>query len=393
MINLLTRGLVGVSHRSFFRWRQLGADIWGKLANTTDYDFGTFGVTSSISHDGTTVAAVDRFRRQFGSFNSHGAVSVHRWNGVKWQMIGQELLAENALDDFGSQIQLSANGNRLAVFARLFGTSDNGKAYIYDFNGTSWSLSTTFGGTALIPVNSISLSGDGLRFAFSTASATYVYQQTNGAWSQLGNTLSGATAISLSQDGTRLAKATTGVGNGRIHELVSGTWNELTQITGATKLRLNANGTQVAVTDFSRSQPVSVLQEGTPSWTQLGQNFPRYVYTLTNPDTNQQFNQTSSIDFEFSPTGRLIILENYKDTAISTSSLVWRMRVYDLQSGSWTQIGAEFNFRIAALSSAQTIYGQISGDGKTVSVRRGERPNSGWQTPLGVLKMYHKELS
>ncbi|SRX73414.1 T9SS type A sorting domain-containing protein [Aequorivita antarctica] len=105
-------------------WVQLGNDIDGE----TEGD--RLGTSVSLSDNGNFLAV------SAPDYNT-GAVYVYNFNGANWVQVGQTLLGENALDGYGNWINLNADGMFLAVAAPLY-DSDRGLVKIYHFDGTSW---------------------------------------------------------------------------------------------------------------------------------------------------------------------------------------------------------------------------------------------------------------
>ncbi|MCP4791140.1 MAG: hypothetical protein GY881_12980, partial [Gammaproteobacteria bacterium] len=198
--------------------------------------------TLAISADGNTIVVGERV------YNSTGRIRIHQLVNGNWTF-QQQFSGDLAGSDFGAVMDISENGNVIAVGAYDRDNS-RGHAYIYRHNGTSWVNEQAF------------------RNANSDTSDNYGY------------------SISLSDNGNRLAVGAFGEdgptnnvsaqGAVFIHEYDGSNWTE-TQVlraSNATSSRyygrhvaLSPTGNRVAVTT-SNSEAV-------------------YYYDLTSPDSTQ----------------------------------------------------------------------------------------------------------
>jgi hypothetical protein len=179
----------------------------------------------AISADGNTI--IDSLG-SYGIENySSGAAWVFtRENGV-WAQQGDELVGagEQVQAGLGSSVALSADGNT----AVLGGPADNGNvgaAWVFARSNGAWSQEgpKLVGSNAVgqsLQGSSVAISGDGQTIAVgglgdsSGVGAAWVFQNTNGAWSQVGGKLSGGqatpetnqNAVALSGDGGTLLLA------------------------------------------------------------------------------------------------------------------------------------------------------------------------------------------
>ena len=83
-------------------WSQLGQDINGEA-------YGDYAVIVSLSSDGSVVAigAPDND----GNGSNSGHVRIYSYNGGSWVQMGQDIDGDNASDEFGHSVSLSADGN------------------------------------------------------------------------------------------------------------------------------------------------------------------------------------------------------------------------------------------------------------------------------------------
>ena len=121
-----------------------------------------------ISSDGTRLAIGAIYNDGNGSNSGH--VRVYEYIGSLWVQIGMDINGEDALDESGESISLSANGKRLVVGAKKNdgNGSNSGHVRLYEWDGSDWiQLGTDIDGEFDFDEsgNAISLSIDGTRLA------------------------------------------------------------------------------------------------------------------------------------------------------------------------------------------------------------------------------------
>ncbi len=131
-INGTNAGQVKIYEWNGTIWVQKGVDIYGEAANDES------GNAINISADGNTVAIGAYLNDGNGSNSGH--VRVYKWNGTAWIQQGLDIDGEGTRDRSGSAISLSANGNIVAIGAFFNdGNSINtGQVRIYEWSGTVW---------------------------------------------------------------------------------------------------------------------------------------------------------------------------------------------------------------------------------------------------------------
>jgi len=301
-------------------WIQLGNDIDGEAA----YDYS--GISLSLCSDGTTVAV--GAPRNDGNGLSSGHLRVYRYNSGSWVQLGGDIDGDAADDYLGggeetggfpepaSSISLSSDGSIVAVGApRNDGNgSDAGHVRVYEFNSGSWiQLGSDIEGEAAGDLSgfSISLSSDGSLVAVgaprndgngSDAGHVRVYEFNSGSWTQLGNDIDGEAtydqfgkAVSLSANGSIVA-------------------------VGAP--RNDGNG--------SDAGHVRVYEFNSGSWTQLGND-------IDGEATNDWFGKAVSL----SANGSILAAGASGNDGNGTDA--GHVRVYEYNSGSWTQLGRDDN--------------------------------------------------
>jgi len=225
--------------------------------------------------------------------------------------IGSDINTDEAYDFFGGALGMSDDGNRLVVGALANTTNglDAGLARAYEWIDGSWiQMGGDFlGAAAGYELGaSVTISADGSRIAIGApgrlgetgyAGQVQVYEWTGGAWSQLGNTLTGdvngelfGAAVSLSADGHLLAIGTplksdvfTSGGQARVYEWMDGAWipkgsavNGMTDDLMGNAVSLSADGLRLAVDAIgneengSQAGQVRIYEWMDSDWVQLG---------------------------------------------------------------------------------------------------------------------------
>ncbi len=140
-------------------WTQVGNDIRGSAAGDR------FGTSVSLVDNGNVVACG-------APSSSNGYVRVYFWNEVAWVKRGEDLVGENAGDQFGISASLAVDGRRLAVGARFNDGNNgyyNGHVRVFKFADNSWQqIGGDIDGEAYDDISGSSvalLSDDGKRIA------------------------------------------------------------------------------------------------------------------------------------------------------------------------------------------------------------------------------------
>jgi len=147
-------------------YRLLGS-TWVQLGNNILGD-------SATEFSGHSVSLSDVSNVAIGSINpfSLGRVRVFSWNGYSWIQSGLDISGENIGDQFGRAVQLSNDGNTIAINS-IDGNSFSGSARVYDYNGSSWTkIGNNVDGSSTGFGTSLSLTGDGSKFAVGATNAT-----------------------------------------------------------------------------------------------------------------------------------------------------------------------------------------------------------------------------
>lgn len=202
-------------------WTQKGNAINGDAANNN------FGFAVSMSDDGNIIAVGAPLNS--GNFVNGGQVKVFEWTNDAWLQKGSALYGEDNFDRFGYSVSLNADGNTLAVGAIMNsgGGTDAGHVRVFEWNSSAWeqkgidingedaddnsgsSLSISANGNVL----AIGAKGNDATFGFNAvAGQVRVYQWNGSAWTQLGDDIDGLSgsdyfgeSAALSADGSMFA--------------------------------------------------------------------------------------------------------------------------------------------------------------------------------------------
>ena len=191
------------------------------LTGNNEYDYA--GSSVAISPGGDFVAV--GFKEALGLVEKSGVVRVYQRLGETYIPLGGEILGNETGDEFGASVSISNDGKHVAVGAR--GSSSSGKArsgevkvFEYAEDPSTWfQIGSSIQG---LDENdefgfSVSLSGDGLRFASGSPrggrnGSAGVYQYDGVDWVRIGDMLYGGDindrfgfSVSLSNYGDVLA--------------------------------------------------------------------------------------------------------------------------------------------------------------------------------------------
>ena len=205
-------GAVWVWTRSGGVWTQQGPKLVGSEA------FGAFGSSVSLSADGNT-AIVGAPRD--GNFT--GAAWVWTRSGGVWTQQGNKLVGSGGLGaQQGVSVSLSADGNT-AIVGGDFDNSFTGAAWVWTRSGGVWTQqgnklvgSGTTGDVGAQQGHSVSLSGDGNTAIVGGygddrgTGAAWVWTRSAEVWTQQGNKLVGASAVSKADQGVSVSLSADG---------------------------------------------------------------------------------------------------------------------------------------------------------------------------------------
>lgn len=115
-------------------WTQIGEDIIGEASE--DY----FGWSIALSASGNVIAIGGLWNDDNG-FNS-GHVRIFRNIGGEWTQMGEDINGENASDESGYSVDISADGNTVAIGAKFSDGNGSASGQVRVFDLSQFVLST-----------------------------------------------------------------------------------------------------------------------------------------------------------------------------------------------------------------------------------------------------------
>ena len=373
------------------QWPQFGPNIVGD--GTQEYN----GYSVSISADGTTVAV-----GAFGRNSDKGVTRVYKYNATtnQWQQLGPNIEGDGTQEYFGISVSISADGTTVAVGA-YYNSSSKGVTRVYKYNATTdqwpqfgpnisgvdasersgWSVSLSADGTT-VAVGAYAYSGS------KGVTRVYKYNATTGQWPQSGPNILGdgsteesGYSVSLSADGMTVAiGARTNSGNKgvtRVYRYNGNAWQQLTpNILGdgsvesfGHSVSLSADGTTVAV--------------GAPSGSISNRGATR-VYKI--PVTGATFSTSNPAIAEIN-NGTLLIKDGASGTATITATQPatppFTAAPVTVQ-GTLTVSGTTYTFVYNTFYPIFTPFpGAVAGDSPCVAYGRGGSQGAG--APLWIV--------
>lgn len=196
-------------------WDQMGLPLKGSAVATG------YAAELDISGDGNTIAVSEP------SYNSTvGRVVIYTWNGAQWILKGTFLSGTSQDEYYGSEMNLSQDGNTIAIGSPMMPTAAvaNGQVEVYEWDGVNWNIK----GQAITGTSgewlghSVALNDNGNILAVGApfcdnggldAGANRIYQWDGANWNLIGTEIlgtdihnySGAFDIALSSDGGYVA--------------------------------------------------------------------------------------------------------------------------------------------------------------------------------------------
>ena len=303
----------------------------------------------------------------------------------------------NALEKFGSIVDISNDGNTVVVGAPGGGGSSPYKGYVkvYDYVSGTWTLRHTITphGTSDINLGKyVSLSSNGNRVGYvfdqetieGTRSVASIRDNIDGT---LVNPLGSGeivnlserralSALSMSYDGTQFGiRAKTGSYDALVKnvERTPNGWTlrgSIIQFTAPGSIASSSLRALVSSSDgntiaFRMNTTIKVYGFSNNTWSQLGSDI---VPGVTNPNE-------ISIDLSSDGTTLAVLIDR-------TTSDPAVCKVFTFSSGSWSQSGSSIDFRPTGTNKVK-----ISGDGTTIALGN-NTPDSPY--PLNVIRVYRK---
>ncbi len=229
------------------QWTQIGNDIDG-----SSNDIG-FGRALSLSDNGNIVA-IGAPNSDYNG-NDSGHVSIFQNINNTWTQIGNDIVGENGNDNFGYSISLSNDGTTIAIggIGNDINGFESGYVKIFKLINNTWNqIGSDIYGEAFSNFSgwSVDLSGDGNIVAISAifnsdngnqSGHVRVFENINNSWTQIGNDIDGensgdffGSSVSISDNGNIIAiGALYNDGNGfdsghvRVFENINNSWTQI----------------------------------------------------------------------------------------------------------------------------------------------------------------------
>jgi len=372
---------------STFAQIQIGKDIDGEAAG----DFS--GKSVSLSSDGSTVAIGALVNHGNGFASGH--VRIYKNQSGTWTQLGKDIDGEVGGDNSGCSVFLSSDGSTVAIGA--YGNDGNGSqsghVRIYQYQSGTWTqLGNDINGEATADQSgcAVSLSSDGSIVAIGAygndgngfaSGHVRIYKNQSGTWTQLGKDIDGEVggdnsgeAVTLSSDGSIVAIGARGNGgNGsrsghvRVYQYQSGTWTQLgkdidgeaTFDESGRTVSLSSDGSILAIGSTGNdgngngSGHVRIYQYQSGTWAQLGKDID-----------GEDSLDISGYSVSLSSDGHTVAIGAPNNDGNGNAS--GHVRIYQYQSGIWTQLGKDIDGEDARDNSGWSV--SLSSDGSVVAI-------------------------
>ena len=368
-------------------WTQIGEDINGEESKDQS------GSVVSLNSDGSVIA-ISAIRNDGNGGNS-GHVRVYKNNNDTWIQLGNDIDGETSNEFSGNAISLNSDGTILAISTSLgnYNGFNSGHVKIYQNTNGTWSqIDNTIVGQSTGDYSgvSISLSSDGTFIAIGASNNddngensghVKIYQNTNGSWSQIGNTIVGQStgdysgvSVSLSDDGTIVSiGAKSNSVNGilsddvKIYKNINNVWVEKGNINDGnligeelgSSISLNSDGTIIAIgtnhndSNGSYSGNVKIYENTNNVWTQIGNDI--------NGENNEDYSGSS---ISLNTDGTIIAIGAFGNDGNGLRS--GHVRVFKNINNVWTQIGNDINGEAEQINSGSSV--SVNSDGTIIAI-------------------------
>jgi hypothetical protein len=345
------------------------------------------GFSSSISSDGNT-CITGGFANKINGLTI-GAAWIYTRTGTKWSQQGSIIIPADIVStsNFGFGVDISADGNTVAIGAPYINSSQVGATYIYILTGGIWTQQDKLVGTGGIGIQSqgisVALSADGNTVAIggysdnSGVGSTWVFTRTGNVWTQQGLKLVGTGgttsqqgfSVSLSDDGNTLVIGAPGINAGIggfwVFTRTTGTWTQKAGPISGTEnagdsqqgknnsISISGDGNTIAIGGRANNNSIGgvwVFVRSINEWTQqIGPIIPSDL------KGNGEIGYSVSLTYD----GNTLIFGG--PSAIPTSS-IW---VYSRSSGVWSQ-SSKISLSLSNSNTQFGISSAVSSDGTTL---------------------------
>ena len=404
-------------------WIQLGTDIDGDIVNGNSgrLCMSSDGRVVAVGADGVNAGSgqvriwqISNLQLSQPSGKPSGEPSAQP-TARDWTQLGQDIDGEAAGDYAGISVSLSGDGSRVAIGANANdeGGTDAGHVRVYDYDSSTWvQVGEDIDGEAGGDNSgvSVSLSSDGSRVAigayFNDGGGTdsghvRVYDYDSSTWVQVGGDIDGEAAgdysgfaVSLSSVGSRVAIGAylnngggTNSGHVRVYDYDSSAWvqvggdidGEAADDRSGRSVSLSSDGSRVAI--GANTNDGSGTNAGHVRVYELDSS--TWVQVGGDIDGEATADE-SGMSVSMSGDGsRVAIGARYNAGAGSRSG---HFRVYDYDSSTWVQVGGDIDGEAASDESGSWKSISLSNDGSRVAI--GAELNDGGGTDAGHVRVY-----
>jgi hypothetical protein len=329
-------------------WTQRGGDIDGESA--ADHS----GWSVSLSSDGNVVAISAKWN-DGNTSNNCGHVRVYEWTNGSWTQRGGDIDGEAYFDESGWSVSLSANGNVVAIGARVNNGGNNyqsGHVRIYEWKKFTSDMCGNYTYDSLTQ-NNTEPTNKPIIIANNNPPV-----ENNFYWTQRGGDIDGEAAgdqsgysVSLSADGTVVAiGAQNNDGNGndsghvRIYEWKKFTSDMCGNYTFDSLIQDTSNPAPIIITNYQ--SPV----ENNFYWTQRGGDID-----------GEAAGDNSGYSVSLSANGNVVAIG-----ARGNNGGRGHVRIYNWEDGTWTQRGGDIDGEAGDDQSGHSV--SLSSDGDVVAI-------------------------
>ncbi len=347
----------------------VGSDVIGER------QFDGSGAAVAMSDDGTVIAVGAPGNNADG--NDKGHVRVYGLTDGDWVQIGADIDGEGDTDRSGISVALSADGMTVAIgAAQNDGAADNaGHVRVYSLDAGNWvQVGSDIDGEAEGDKSgfSVALSADGTTVAIgapendgtgANAGHVRVYAVSADRWSQVGADIDGEAegdqsgfSVSLSNDGTRVAigapeaqgqvmgESRFDTGHVRVYELSAGSWGQVgADIDGedqsdrsGTSVSLSGDGTTVAIGARANDEAAQGAGHVRVFGLDAGA-WSQIGADIEGEGADDQSGNTNSVALSDDGTTLVIGAANNDGAAENAG----HVRVFALDADAWTQVGVD----------------------------------------------------
>lgn len=361
---------------------QIGADIIGEAAKDNS------GFSVSLSSDGNILAiGAPGNTRTNPVLGGHGHVRVYEYASGKWEQLGEDIDGEDEGDQSGYSLALSSDGKIVAIGAPFndgFNPdfSGSGHVRIYEYNTGTWVLIGEIDGEIDDGAGfSVALSSDGSVVAIggiynddiaSQNGVARIYENQAGVWTQVGGNIYGESAndylggsVSISADGSIVAIGAASGNYTRVYQrnTITGGWTQL----GAT-IEGEQEGDGAGY-DVSLSADGSILAIGSNGNDDNGINSGHVRVFEYNSGSWAQRGANINGEAAGDQFGRSVSLSsngNIVAIGASENNLSGHARIFEYVAGTWRQRGDDIDGELAYDRFGRSI--SLSADGSIVAI-------------------------